>query len=226
MATGLAQLHETRGLLHCDVKPDNFLIGADGVVKVSDFGASRPQEEMHGRALENPKGTLLYIAPEINYAPALISALDDEIERLESRARQRGFTKEALSDLAQSRKLREEIDTTSIDSKADVFSLGLNLVHVFEGKTLADVGGVDKNLKPLATGSSDERNAVLSKLGITSDSPEHELIRAMLAGKPEDRPTTRQVLESPLFNEKGVGSEKTRKLLLAIAQGTLGTRQQ
>jgi serine/threonine protein kinase len=38
---GLARLHE-RGLVHCDVKPGNVMIGPDGTAKLIDFGIARP----------------------------------------------------------------------------------------------------------------------------------------------------------------------------------------
>ena len=55
---GLAIAHQ-RGVVHRDYKPENILIGADGVSKLTDFGLAvrtgdRPV----------PAGTLLYVAPE------------------------------------------------------------------------------------------------------------------------------------------------------------------
>lgn len=40
IVSGLAQCHEL-GMAHRDVKPNNMLIGADGAVKLSDFGLAR-----------------------------------------------------------------------------------------------------------------------------------------------------------------------------------------
>ncbi|MDA1016339.1 MAG: serine/threonine protein kinase [Planctomycetota bacterium] len=47
------------GILHCDLKPANVLLGADGEARLCDFGQSRLSHE------QNPAlGTLFYMAPE------------------------------------------------------------------------------------------------------------------------------------------------------------------
>ena len=219
MATGLSQLHENRGMMHYDVKPGNFLISGTGVVKLSDFGTTRPEQEMHGEALSKST-TQVFMSPEVSRAPLRMAALNDEIRRLTTRADQRGFTKEALSDLARAQKAQNEIDTLSADRRGDVFSLGLSFVSAFEGKHL---GGQYMQLwgriEDLGTGSTSKRNAVLAELGVTSNSPEHQLIRAMLAGDPANRPTARDVANAQVFSDPRVGSPQTRQLMLDVAQG-------
>jgi serine/threonine protein kinase len=56
---GLEALHAT-GFVHCDLKPNNILIGPDGAVKVIDFG----QACKAGTVKERIQGTPDYIAPE------------------------------------------------------------------------------------------------------------------------------------------------------------------
>jgi serine/threonine-protein kinase len=56
---GLAALHGA-GYVHCDLKPNNILIGPDGLVKVIDFG----QACKAGTVKERIQGTPDYIAPE------------------------------------------------------------------------------------------------------------------------------------------------------------------
>ncbi|MCB9849170.1 MAG: serine/threonine protein kinase [Phycisphaerales bacterium] len=59
VAKGLAALHKT-GHIHADMKPNNVLVGAKGVVKIIDFGQSCPI----GHKKERIQGTPDYIAPE------------------------------------------------------------------------------------------------------------------------------------------------------------------
>ncbi|MGQ9576494.1 MAG: serine/threonine-protein kinase, partial [Thermoguttaceae bacterium] len=69
-ADGLAHAH-AKGMIHCDIKPSNLLVNAQGVVKILDMGMSR----LVGRAQEAPGeqgpaeeqkllGTVDYLAPE------------------------------------------------------------------------------------------------------------------------------------------------------------------
>jgi eukaryotic-like serine/threonine-protein kinase len=58
-AQGLEALHGA-GYVHCDLKPNNILIGPDGAVKVIDFG----QACKAGTVKERIQGTPDYIAPE------------------------------------------------------------------------------------------------------------------------------------------------------------------
>lgn len=62
-AQGLDYLHANR-VVHGDCKPDNLLLGADGHVKISDFGSSRMlggDAAMMLRAV----GTPAFLAPEV-----------------------------------------------------------------------------------------------------------------------------------------------------------------
>ena len=58
VAQGLAHAHD-RGILHCDLKPDNIMLDKEGSPRLADFGQSRLKHE-HAPAL----GTLFYMAPE------------------------------------------------------------------------------------------------------------------------------------------------------------------
>jgi serine/threonine protein kinase len=63
VCSGLEHAH-AKGLVHRDVKPQNLLIGADGTVKIVDFGIAR---SAHGTRLTEAGtvlGTAAYLAPE------------------------------------------------------------------------------------------------------------------------------------------------------------------
>jgi len=59
VAAGLDALHEA-GYVHADIKPNNIILGPEGVVKIIDFGQSCPI----GHRKERIQGTPDYIAPE------------------------------------------------------------------------------------------------------------------------------------------------------------------
>ncbi len=58
IAIGLVGAHD-RGILHCDLKPDNIMLDDEGNPRLADFGQSRLKHE-HAPAV----GTLFYMAPE------------------------------------------------------------------------------------------------------------------------------------------------------------------
>lgn len=64
---GLYYMH-TQGYVHCDIKPDNFLVSRDGEVKVIDFTISQRIKKglarFFGRKARNIQGTRSYMAPE------------------------------------------------------------------------------------------------------------------------------------------------------------------
>ena len=66
-ATGLSYLNE-QGWLHCDVKPDNLLIGEEGNTKVIDFAISQKirkgLSKLFGGGTKQTQGTRSYMSPE------------------------------------------------------------------------------------------------------------------------------------------------------------------
>lgn len=64
-AEGLHHLHE-HGWVHCDIKPDNFLVDEQGSVKVIDFSIARPLKQgfkLFG-SRNKIQGTRSYMSPE------------------------------------------------------------------------------------------------------------------------------------------------------------------
>ncbi|XP_073690909.1 interferon-induced, double-stranded RNA-activated protein kinase-like isoform X2 [Garra rufa] len=62
--TGVEYIHANK-LIHRDLKPDNILFGADGKVKIGDFGLVAAQSDQNGDPMERSnKGTQIYMSPE------------------------------------------------------------------------------------------------------------------------------------------------------------------
>jgi serine/threonine-protein kinase len=70
---GLGAAHERRTadgepapVIHRDVSPQNILVGASGVVKLTDFGLSRARDRANSLTVPGTvKGKLSYLAPEV-----------------------------------------------------------------------------------------------------------------------------------------------------------------
>ena len=69
VAAGLDYLHG-HGVVHCDIKPDNLLVGDDGGFLITDFGFSAHADLLHDSGFVSPSnlvskgGTMAYMAPE------------------------------------------------------------------------------------------------------------------------------------------------------------------
>ncbi|KAL5729620.1 non-specific serine/threonine protein kinase [Ranunculus cassubicifolius] len=72
MAKGLAYLHEDCDvkIVHCDIKPENVLLGDNYQAKVSDFGLAKLMTREQSHVFTTLRGTRGYLAPEwlTNYA--------------------------------------------------------------------------------------------------------------------------------------------------------------
>merc|ERR1719324_2116848 len=64
MVSGVLSMHG-RGLVVNDIKPDNFLVGYDGAVKLSDFGYTRPSAVAAATPGYNTGKTHGWAPPEI-----------------------------------------------------------------------------------------------------------------------------------------------------------------
>lgn len=66
-AEGLYHMH-SKGFVHCDIKPDNFLVSREGETKLIDFTISRKIKKGIGKLLsrrsKNIQGTRSYMSPE------------------------------------------------------------------------------------------------------------------------------------------------------------------
>jgi serine/threonine-protein kinase len=75
MCAGLAAAHAA-GLVHRDVKPQNLLLGVDGVLKLGDFGIAAGQEGTRLTLAGTVLGTAGYLAPEQARGERVTAAAD------------------------------------------------------------------------------------------------------------------------------------------------------
>ncbi len=75
MLAGLQAIHDA-GLIHRDIKPQNVLLTAGGVPKVTDLGVARDPEAKEKTRLGSQLGTPAYMAPEQIQAVAIDHRVD------------------------------------------------------------------------------------------------------------------------------------------------------
>ncbi|XP_057537754.1 putative receptor protein kinase ZmPK1 [Amaranthus tricolor] len=78
VARAIAYLHEEclEWVLHCDIKPENILLGDDFCPKVADFGLSKLRKKEQLVTRSNIRGTRGYMAPEWTKHEPLTSKVD------------------------------------------------------------------------------------------------------------------------------------------------------
>jgi Tol biopolymer transport system component/serine/threonine protein kinase len=74
IARALAAAH-ARGIVHCDLKPENLMVRPDGIVKVLDFGLAQDLSSAPSRSVL-PAGTLRYMSPEQSCGETASAASD------------------------------------------------------------------------------------------------------------------------------------------------------
>jgi eukaryotic-like serine/threonine-protein kinase len=75
VCAGLEHAHAA-GLVHRDIKPQNLLVRADGVVKIADFGIARALQATQLTEAGTVLGTAAYLAPEQAAGERVTSAAD------------------------------------------------------------------------------------------------------------------------------------------------------
>jgi serine/threonine-protein kinase len=83
VAEALKYAWDRHGVIHCDIKPDNIMVGSDGIVKILDLGLcnimgnSQHSSDESGTAKETITGTPAYMSPEQIYGDVDIDVRSD-----------------------------------------------------------------------------------------------------------------------------------------------------
>jgi len=80
IASALDSAWNGHGLIHCDIKPENIMINAEGVVKLTDLGISHKFNFARASSHEVPehvRGTPAYISPEQVYGDVELDCRSD-----------------------------------------------------------------------------------------------------------------------------------------------------
>ena len=212
-ARGLAFAHE-RGMIHRDIKPDNLMLNAQGVVKVADLGLVRtPGGE------EAPRDD----ADRIANRAALEAQIVTSGRTLGSLS---GVTLVGQAMGTPSYMSPEQArDATSVDHRADIYSLGCTLYVLLTGRPVFEATTALEMMTRHAA-DTPTRPEVYNKAIPRSLS---DIVLRMIAKKPEDRYASMgevaKVLEDFLGLHGGGEQMSSETHLRTLEQGVEAFRQ-
>lgn len=176
---GLHYMHTARGMVHYDLKPENFLLAPDGTVKVADLGGARSGYQVEGSF-----------------------AGDSQVAQTEPYSFQYKQLKNyQFGDLSPEEKAKEVDRLTANNVKQDVYALALILREMVSGQPLGNLAP----FQPLhvqdviyQVGRPNERGQgePLQQLGRFE-----KLVNAMMHPDPDKRPTLEALARHSLFDE-------------------------
>jgi hypothetical protein len=198
-ARGLQFAHE-RGMIHRDIKPDNLMLNAQGVVKVADLGLVRTPGMEEVKPAEEPKGVKGRSLGSLSNVTMVGQAMGTPAYMAPEQAR----------------------DATKVDARADVYSLGCTLYVMVTGQPLFKGGSA------LEVMTKHAYDPVVPPDKVVKEVPKAlaDVVVKMVAKKPEDRyPSMGEVIQA-LEDYMGVAgtdpASQTEAHVKTLEQGLKG----
>jgi serine/threonine protein kinase/formylglycine-generating enzyme required for sulfatase activity len=172
-----------RGVLHCDLKPENVMVGEHGEVYVVDWGLSRGAPPPGGDEISSPGGAALpsATAGAVAGAAAAGAALG-AVSRTRARVPKKRAVRGTPAYMAPE---RLNADEDSLSPLVDVYALGVVLYEILAHRPPFESGPTEEVLRLVAEGDFPQPSEVAPELEVP---PELEdiALRAM-AREPGDR---------------------------------------
>jgi serine/threonine protein kinase len=238
----LQHLHDKAGVLHLDLKSENYLVDGEGRLKVMDFGTARPGLEH--TLTDYPVESYNYLAPETAklYArkslgdPGIGKQIDDLNKDLRELRRQKPQPEEAIKTKqgevnrlrTEQQKIKDEV-RFPVDRKNDSWAMGIMafgllvdsgpMGNPFVGENssvtkdrLLEFGSSGK---PLLDQVKEWRPELAGRIDKLTES-EKSLINGLLHSDPKQRITVDQAMGREPLGSPGVGNEEARRKLVEL----------
>ncbi|MFO0929771.1 MAG: serine/threonine-protein kinase [Gemmataceae bacterium] len=191
-ARGLQFAHE-RGMVHRDVKPSNLLLNRQGVVKVADLGLVRtPGQDEPSVAAEAEPGVAAGSLASLGHVTPVRRAVGTPAYMAPEQAR----------------------DSTRVDPRADVYSLGCTLYALLVGRPPFGGGAAQEVAARHRTEPVTPPDRVVPQVPADLSA----IVVTMLAKRPEDRPASMAEVIAALERVLGVQGQREQEQLAPHAQ--------
>lgn len=178
-ARGLKFAHD-HGLIHRDVKPDNLLLNTQEVVKVADLGLVKRAGVSEPAAAVTLSHAQAAAAAEGKTLPSAVMGTPDYMPPEQAR------------------------DAGAVDARADIYSLGCTLYEMLTGR--APFAG--RSVEAVLAAHASEEVVPPDRVAHQVPSSLSQIVRKMLAKRPEDRYANMDEVIVALERTLGVDHEK------------------